>query len=80
MPLVRVLVDRVDPVDLLRLFDRVHISNVHHNSLVIAAHENAFEGLVRAGVDLLMRHEGRHIDEVAREPAERFFVLPRPRQ
>lgn len=58
MPLVRVLVDRVDPVNLLRLFDRIHIGDVHNDGLIIAAHENAFEGLIRTSVDLLMRHEG----------------------
>ena len=80
MPLFRLFVDRVDPVNLLRLFDRINVGDVHNDGLIIAAHENAFEGLVRTGVDLLMGHERWHIDEVPREPAERFFVLPRPRQ
>jgi hypothetical protein len=55
----------VDPVNLLRLLNRVHIGDVHHDGFVVAAHQHAFEGLVGTGVDLLMGDKGRHIDEVS---------------
>jgi hypothetical protein len=58
-------VDRVDPADLPRRFDGLDIE-VHDHRLAVASHENALEGLVRGGVDLLVRDEGRNIDEIAR--------------
>src|SRR5262249_13453128 len=39
---------------------------VDDDGLVVAAHQYAFERLVRARVDLLVRHVGRHEDEVTR--------------
>ena len=59
------LVNRVDPVHFLRLHYRINVGNVHHNGLVVRAHEHALKRLVRAGIDFLMRHEGRHIDEIS---------------
>jgi len=38
---------------------------VHDDRLLAAAHENARQRLVVAGVDLLVRDERRHVDEVA---------------
>src|SRR5262245_45873330 len=58
------LVDRIDPRHLLGLLHRLDVE-VDDDRLVVAAHQHAFERLVRAGVDLLVRHERRHVDEVA---------------
>lgn len=52
------LVNGINPIDFLRLLDWIDIGDVHHHRLVVRAHENAFQRLVRAGIDLLMRHEG----------------------
>ena len=59
-----VLVDRVDPGDILRLLDRLDVEIDDHR-LVVAAHHDALERLVAGGVDLLVRDVGRHEDEVA---------------
>ena len=61
----RSLMDLIDPVDFLRLLDRLDIHDVDHDGLIARAHEHAFDGLAQIGVDLLMRHIGRHEDEVA---------------
>ena len=53
------LVDRVDPGDVFRLLDRFDVE-IDHDRLVVAAHQHAFERLVLARVDLLMRHVRRH--------------------
>src|SRR5262245_18700562 len=58
-------VDWIDPGHRLGLLDAVDIEIDHHR-FVIAAHQHAFEWFVRAGVDLLVRHERRHEDEIAR--------------
>ena len=56
---------RVDPEHLLGLFRRLYIE-VHRHRLAVGAHQHAFQHLVAAGVDLLVRHVGRDVDEVAR--------------
>src|SRR5262245_3734186 len=61
---ISALMDRVDPWHLLRLLDRLDVE-VDHHGLIVAAHQHAFERLVRAGIDLLMRHIRRYEDEVA---------------
>ena len=53
-----VLVDRIDPEDRFGLLHRLDVQ-VHHDGLVVAAHQDAFQRLVGAGVDLLVRHIGR---------------------
>src|SRR5262249_15205499 len=58
-------VDRVDPRNVLRLLGRLNVE-VDDDGLVVAAHQHAFERLVRARVDLLVRHVRRHEDEVTR--------------
>ena len=58
------LVDRVHPEDGFRLFDRFDLQ-VHDDGFVVAANQNAFQRLIRAGVDFLMRDIGRDEDEVA---------------
>src|SRR5229473_2015630 len=57
-------VDRVHPLHRLRLLDSLDIQ-VDHNRFLAAAHQHAFQRLV-GRVDLLVRHEGGHEDEVAR--------------
>src|SRR5216684_3477598 len=57
-------VDRVHPLHRLRLLDSLDIQVDHHRFLA-AAHQHAFQRLV-GRVDLLVRHEGGHEDEVAR--------------
>ena len=56
--------NRVDPGHVLGLLDRLDIE-IDDDGLVVAADNDAFERLVGGGVDLLVRHEGRHEDEVA---------------
>src|SRR6266851_2764278 len=63
--LMRMGVDRIDPVDGLRLLDRGDVE-IDDDRFLVAAHEDAFERLRGAGVDLLMRHVRRHVDEIAR--------------
>src|SRR3569832_2202340 len=59
-------VDRVDPVDLFGRLDWRNVGDIDHHRLVVRAHQHALQGLGRVGVDLLVRHEWRHIDEIAR--------------
>ena len=66
--------DRIDPVDLLRHLDGFDAGEVHDHGLVVGAHQHAFERLVAAGIDLLMRHKRRHIDEVARTAAAWTYI------
>ena len=47
--------DRIDPQHGLRLFDRLDVE-INGDRFAVAAHQHAFQGLVAAGVDLLMRH------------------------
>src|ERR1051325_1993727 len=58
-------VDWVYPANLFWFFDRLDLE-VDDDRLVVAAHQHAFEGFIARGVDLLVRHIGRHEDEVAR--------------
>ena len=58
-------VDGINPLHGFRLLHRLDVEIDHHR-LAVAAHQDAFQHLVRTGVDLLVRHEGRHIDEIAR--------------
>jgi hypothetical protein len=60
-----VLVNRVDPVDCLRLLNRINVGNVYYHLFIVRAHEHALKRLVQAGIDLLVWDEGRHVDEVA---------------
>jgi hypothetical protein len=55
----------IDPLHRLGLLDRLDVE-VHRDRLAVAAAEHALERLVGAGVDLLVRHVGRDVDEVAR--------------
>jgi len=57
-------VDGIDPINFLRILDRIDVSDVDHHSLVIRANKDAFEFVIGIGVYLLMRHVGRHEDEV----------------
>ncbi len=71
------LVDRIDPGDRFRLLHRLDVEIDHHR-LVVGAHQNAFERRVGGGVDLLMRHIGRHEDEVARPGLGDIFQMIAP--
>ena len=57
-------VHRIDPQHGLRLFHRLDVEIDRHR-LAVAAHQHAFQDLVAAGVDFLMRHVGRNEDEIA---------------
>ena len=59
-----VAVDRVDPQHGLRLLHRRDVE-IDGDGLAVAAHQHAFQHLVGAGIDLLMRHIGRDEDEIA---------------
>src|SRR5205809_2399863 len=54
----------VDPTHFFGRLDRRNLK-VHYDGFLTASHEYAFERLVSAGVDLLVRNVGRDIDEVA---------------
>src|SRR6478672_5297562 len=58
-------VRRVDPAHRLGLLHRLDVE-VDRPRLAVAAAEHALQPLGRAGVDLLVRHVGRDVDEVAR--------------
>src|SRR4051812_25142471 len=62
--LVRIAVNGIDPQHGLGLLDRLDVE-VDRDRLAVAAHQHAFQHLVRAGVDLLMRHVGRDENEIA---------------
>jgi hypothetical protein len=54
----------VDPQHRLRLFHRFDVQ-IDRDRLAVAAHQHAFQHLVTAGIDLLMRHVGRDENEIA---------------
>ena len=54
----------IDPQHRLRLFHRLDVE-IDRDRLAVAAHQHAFQHLVAAGVDFLVRHVGRHEDEIA---------------
>lgn len=62
----RALVDRIDPIDRLRLLDWIDIADIDDDGLVIGPNQHAFEHIVRIGVYLLMRDIGRHKYKIAR--------------
>ncbi len=57
--------------------DRLDVE-VHRHGLAVAAAQHALERLGRAGVDFLVRHIGRHVDEVARSGLGRELELLAP--
>src|SRR5262245_33954197 len=57
-------VDRVDPGDVFGFLDSLDVE-IDDHSFVVAADHDAFERLIAVRIDLLMRHERRHIDEIA---------------
>src|SRR6185369_1957166 len=54
----------VDPSNLFRRLDGRNVE-IDYDWFLPASHEHAFERLIGAGVDLLMRNKRRHVDEVA---------------
>src|SRR5205814_2338747 len=70
-------VDRVQPAHLFRLFDRLDVE-VDDDCLVITAHQHAFQRLIARSVDLLMRHIGRHENEIARSGLGDIFEMVAP--
>lgn len=63
-----VRVNRVDPVHTPRVFGDRDVE-VDDYGLLVAANQDALKRLILAGVDLLVWHIGRHIDEI---PGARF--------
>src|SRR5690349_17479414 len=57
-----IAVHGIDPQHRLRLLDRLDVE-IDGDGLAVAAHQHAFQHFVAAGVDLLVRHVGRHEDE-----------------
>src|SRR3984885_8023913 len=56
----------VDPLDRFRIgFDARQVE-IDYDRLLAAAHQHARQRRLVAGVDLLVRDEGRHVDEIAR--------------
>ena len=58
-------VDRVDPAHAFRLFDGVDIE-IDDDRVLAGPAQHAFQRLIGAGVDFLVRHVRWHIDEIAR--------------
>jgi hypothetical protein len=58
-------VDGIDPGHLLRRLCGSDVQ-VHDDGVLPAPNQNAAEGLVSAGIDLLMGDERRHVDEISR--------------
>src|SRR3954451_18806917 len=69
--------DRVDPANLFRFFDRLDLE-VDDDRLVVAAPQHAFEGFITRRVDLLVRHIGWHEDDVARPSLGNIFEAVAP--
>ena len=57
--------DRINPIDLFRLLHRRQIK-IHHDRFLIASDHYAHKGFIRIGVDLLVGHERRHVNKIAR--------------
>src|SRR5262249_34966389 len=55
---------RVDPQDRLRFLYRLNIE-IDRDGFAITAHQDAFQDLIRTGVDFLMRHVRRDKNEIA---------------
>ena len=75
---VTMLVDRVDPVHVLGFFDWVDVGDVDDDRFVVRADQYAFQRLRGVGVDFLMRHVRRHVDEVARAGFRHVFESVAP--
>src|SRR6185312_5152956 len=56
--------DRVDPGDVFRPLRRLDVE-IDDHGFIVGAHQHAFEHLVATGIDLLVRHVRRHVDEIA---------------
>ena len=56
----------IDPIDRFGRLDRRDIRDVDHHRFIVRAHQHAVQRLGGVGVDFLMRHVGRHEDEIAR--------------
>src|SRR5271169_5983977 len=69
--------DWIDPRHGLGLLHRLDIQ-IDHHSFVVAAHQHAFQRLGCRGIDLLMRHPGRNIDEVAGAALRLVFEMLAP--
>lgn len=66
--------DRIDLAHRLRFLRRLDVEIDHHR-LAVAADHDAFEQFVAAGVELLVRHIGRHKDEIAGTGLGREFEM-----
>ena len=47
------------------MFDRLQARQIDRHSLAITSHKHTLQLLIIACIDLLMRHIGRHEDEIA---------------
>ncbi len=65
-------VDGINPFHIFWLFHRLDVQ-VHYNRLTVTSNKYAFQHIVLAGVDFLVRHKGRHINEIARPGFRREF-------
>lgn len=55
---------RINPLDTLRILDGHYIRQVHRNGLPVASHQHTLQLLVLFGIDLLVRHVWRNVDEI----------------
>src|SRR5262249_378962 len=60
---LRFLMNRINPINLLRLFHRGQVE-IHHNRFLVASDHDARKGFIRIGVDFLMGRERRHINKI----------------
>src|ERR1700730_14050379 len=70
-------VNWVDPRDGLGLLHGFNVE-VDNNCLLVAAHNHAFQRLLRQRIYFLMRHVGRNINEVARPGLRGVFQMFAP--
>jgi hypothetical protein len=52
--------------------------NIHGHRFIVAADHHAFERLIGARIDFLMRHIGRYEDKIAGDHLRRKIPAPRP--
>ena len=67
---------RVHPEHFLGRLDSGDVQ-VHHDRLIVAAHQHALQRLIGAGIDFLVWHIGRDVNAVAR-PGFRDKLQLRP--
>src|SRR5215475_13012193 len=71
------LMNRINPINLLRLFHRGQVE-IHHNRFLVASDHDAHKGFILIGVDFLMGRKRRHINKIARPGVSKKLQLFTP--